>query len=305
MRIRTVRARPESERWSLKAVQEIVSTPDKPNPKDPTQTAVQPEGRTRGIDFGAKSGQKIDDKNEEAISVSREFKITAAHLQKYGHTPDCLGCKAKLLDMAKRPHSKACRERIETAIRTEYPEAPTLVKRDERHVKWAESVHAAEARASAATATAAATPTVPQPAVSVDSPRRGGPEHGAHAAQAEHDAQDDEESRCPPSDSDFEDAFEDAVEDVQATPVPADSDDDMEIDAEGPQREHDDGRSTKVMSDERSKRRRISQCSSEQGVLRAANSKHPMLPPAGGSRGWAGEAHLQPSSTRRLRSTHS
>ena len=85
MRIRTVRARPESERWSLKAVQEIVSTPDRPNPKDAKQTSVQPKGRTKGIDFGAKPGQNINDKNEDAIKVSREFKSTDAHLQKFGY----------------------------------------------------------------------------------------------------------------------------------------------------------------------------------------------------------------------------
>ena len=105
LRIRTVRARPESERWSLKAVQKIVCIPDNLNPKDPAQTAVQPEGRTKGIDFGAKPGQAIDDNSEDAINMSREFKITEAHLQKYGHAPECLGCKAKFLDMSKRPHS--------------------------------------------------------------------------------------------------------------------------------------------------------------------------------------------------------
>ena len=50
-----------------------MSTPDRPNPKDSAQTSVQPEGRTKGIEFGAKPGQDINDNREEAIKLLREF----------------------------------------------------------------------------------------------------------------------------------------------------------------------------------------------------------------------------------------
>ena len=54
LRIRTVRARPASEIWSLKAIQEIVATPDRSNPKDPSQKTLRQERHTQAVAFGTK-----------------------------------------------------------------------------------------------------------------------------------------------------------------------------------------------------------------------------------------------------------
>ena len=53
LRVRTVRARPQSERWSTKAIEEIVATPDKPNPQDPEQRMPNPERKTQGTESRA------------------------------------------------------------------------------------------------------------------------------------------------------------------------------------------------------------------------------------------------------------
>ena len=62
LRIRTVRARPASEKWSLKAIQETVAAPERPNPEDPSQKTARQERHTQGGEFGAKPGRIGDDK---------------------------------------------------------------------------------------------------------------------------------------------------------------------------------------------------------------------------------------------------
>ena len=119
MRIRTVRARLASERWSLKAIQEIVATPDQTNPKDPTQKTVRQERHTQGVRFGAKLSRSTEAAEKEArapatedsAQLPRNFRIIDAHLEKFGYTPECLGCEAKRLGIPKRVHSSVCRLR--------------------------------------------------------------------------------------------------------------------------------------------------------------------------------------------------
>ena len=104
LQIRTVRARPASERWSLKAIRDIVATPDRPNPKDPAQRTVRQERHTQGVEFGAAEQEArapaaadagaTQSPREDMAQPPRDFKIYDAHLQKFGYTPNCLGCNA-------------------------------------------------------------------------------------------------------------------------------------------------------------------------------------------------------------------
>ena len=73
LRIRTARAKPESERWNIEAIRQIVATPDKPNPHDEKQRSVQSERNTKGIDFGAKPGHDIKDSNEDTIKLAQRL----------------------------------------------------------------------------------------------------------------------------------------------------------------------------------------------------------------------------------------
>ena len=53
MRVRTVRARPSSERWNARANAKIIATPQRPNPNT-EQKFVEAERNTSGIQFGEK-----------------------------------------------------------------------------------------------------------------------------------------------------------------------------------------------------------------------------------------------------------
>ena len=104
-----------------------MATPDLPNPKDPSQKTVRQERHTQGVEFGAKPSRSAEAADAELLKTPREessqlprgFRIIEAHLEKFGYTPDCLGCEA--------------------GLRADNPETPALVWRDERHIKCAEA----------------------------------------------------------------------------------------------------------------------------------------------------------------------
>ena len=131
LRIRTVRPRPAAKRWSLKAIQEIVATPDQLNPKDTTEKIVRQERNTPGVALGttpersaeaadvteAADAESSKTPREALAQLPRELRIIGAHLEKYGDIPDCLGCEAKRLGIPKLVHRRNCRLRIEAARR--------------------------------------------------------------------------------------------------------------------------------------------------------------------------------------------
>ena len=120
MRVRTIKRRPPSERWSLDSIQAIASSPRVPNPKDPRQAEPRPERLTKGIDPGG-DGTRIpldapEDEGEDAMKV-RDFRITRTILTKYGTTQGCQGCEAHNLGTGRRGHTHACRSRLEEEVK--------------------------------------------------------------------------------------------------------------------------------------------------------------------------------------------
>ena len=145
LRVRTVRTRPPSERWSAKAIEEIRATPDVPNPRDESQRHIGTERNTKGMEVGAKPDNGVTMQDTEKAKDVRDFRITDAHLEEFGHTPGCAGCEAKRHGAARRMHNRTCRMRMESEIKKKRPEDPWLQRRDDRHVAWAEEYDRAEA----------------------------------------------------------------------------------------------------------------------------------------------------------------
>ena len=133
IKVRTVRPRPTSERWSAEAIKQVVATPDAPNPKDPNQTVTKSERETKGLDFGAKGGQDLPKQRVQMQpDLKREFRITERLLTEYGFTAGCRGCEAKLMGQENKPHSHECRARLEEAMRDAGPDEDILERRDAR-----------------------------------------------------------------------------------------------------------------------------------------------------------------------------
>ena len=97
IRVRTLRPRPENERWNFEAVDAIKATPDAPNPCDAEQRDPRPERETRGMDFGARGGQDLpEQRTRPEPDVKRDFRITDRILEKYGTTGVCAGGEANI-----------------------------------------------------------------------------------------------------------------------------------------------------------------------------------------------------------------
>ena len=71
----------------------------------------------------------------------REFKITRKLLEKQGYHSDCLGCDAVLNRISQRPHSAACRNRLEEEMEADFEDVQRLIDRDVRPVEIHEAQH--------------------------------------------------------------------------------------------------------------------------------------------------------------------
>ena len=130
MRVRSIRAKPESERWSGEAIEEIKATGDKPNPKNEEQAAINPEGSTEGIEFGDQE-ELPEAPVQERATKKMDFRITPELLKNYRYTAGCPGCTAKL-NGKQGKHNAECRRRIEEAMKAKEPDDERLARRDRR-----------------------------------------------------------------------------------------------------------------------------------------------------------------------------
>ena len=100
LRVRTVKRRMLSERWSAVNIKGIRATPRVPNPKDVGQERPMHEAGTKGIPLGMDTvGSMVPEvKAEGKKHALRDFKITKSILSRHGYTDDCQGCVASVLD---------------------------------------------------------------------------------------------------------------------------------------------------------------------------------------------------------------
>ena len=133
MKVRTVKMRPESERWSKKAIEEIVATPDAPNATDPSQRMVKGTRETKGANAEDAGGQDLPKAPvRHEVGLTREFKITYKLLKRFGFTPGCNGCEAKIDGGAQTAHSAECRQRLEEDMIMDENAKEIIERRDRR-----------------------------------------------------------------------------------------------------------------------------------------------------------------------------
>ena len=132
IRVRTVKRRMMSERWSAAHIAGIRATPRAPNPRDTKQEQPMHEGGTTGVHLGMDAdGSKLPEAEAENQKPAfRDFKITKGILSRHGYSDDCPGCLAAVCGFH-RLHNQACRTRLEALLRQEeYNDV--LINRDTR-----------------------------------------------------------------------------------------------------------------------------------------------------------------------------
>ena len=132
IRCRSVKRRPFASRWSAEKAAEIEASPRKPCPERSKRGSVEAEKEIRIATSGVAEGMPQPMTQEPQKPKRREFKITRKLLEKHGYHSDCLGCDAVLIRTSQRPHSAACRNRLEEEMEADVEDVQRLIDRDVR-----------------------------------------------------------------------------------------------------------------------------------------------------------------------------
>ena len=128
-----VRRRDPDDRWDADLIKNMQGTPQRPNPNKPGATIpirinFDPIDRTQmPIILQAA-------RDEEG---PRSMQIRSWMLELYGYTEGCKGCEYKRAGLdAQRPHSQACRSRLEAAVEQDARGRAAKARTDHRFQQW-------------------------------------------------------------------------------------------------------------------------------------------------------------------------
>ena len=126
----------EEEKWSAEEIRELKGTPQRPNPQKvglnvPTRMPVgePPSGSADGAAAGGDEGEVPPATAPMPDPLVRRTPITHKEIGKYGTTPGCEACEAKMRgEVSRRGHTERCRSRIEEAMRADAQDKRKLEK---------------------------------------------------------------------------------------------------------------------------------------------------------------------------------
>lgn len=142
LRIRTVRRRPEANRWDMVGIDDMQANPRMPETRERAGTAPrdrQEDSRPAVVPRPAVPEQSGVDVPDERVmpgeaAIPRYFKINRTLVDKYGPTDDCAGCRYTLdTTRPRRVHSRQCRGRMEELMKDDISMRDRLGRRDARH----------------------------------------------------------------------------------------------------------------------------------------------------------------------------
>ena len=119
VRCRTVKRVPLEQRWDAVGIKEMKAVPRRPNPNGKDVENIEARIAAEEEHGVSKEPMQADEdaKLEEQAFAHRELRITDKVLDKYGSTPNCPGCAAKLGGpTTNRGHTAECRQRIYDAM---------------------------------------------------------------------------------------------------------------------------------------------------------------------------------------------
>ena len=118
MKTRTVRRKPEEERWHEENLKMVGGVPWRPSPGDDEGSAILPAMYVPEVEFNMREPdveiRRPDVKEEELMP--RRLYIKAKDVENFGATDRCKGCTAIIRGGPRVAHSEACRKRLTEAI---------------------------------------------------------------------------------------------------------------------------------------------------------------------------------------------
>ena len=232
VRCRTIRRVPFEKRWDPEMVLNIMGVPRLPAPsqRDPDvvrATLADEDDSSRASRWRASRREEVAERRRASAAESgadivqpearaprehdlRRLRITDTLLGKYGYTDDCAGCQHKVAGrVGHRPHSQACRERLYGQMMLDEQDKEKLIAEDVKMQVRQELTGASKATQNEPNATAA-TP---------------GPSEPAFESALNRD-----KLEVIPEGEDEDGALDNEMPELKLT---YDSDDDMDVDAEG------------------------------------------------------------------------
>ena len=132
-KVRTCRRKPKEERWNQSNSELIGGVPWNTNSDDPEADGDELKGviKLEARRLEEKEAEEVKD----AVEAPRSFAITQADLEKYGYSEKCQGCKSRIRNTARQPHSGECRQRLQKLMAGETKVKEAKEKETEFFVK--------------------------------------------------------------------------------------------------------------------------------------------------------------------------
>ena len=112
---RTLRRRPEEERWDKKNLEMAGGVPWRTSGTDKnTDGEALRMDVPEAVRMAPEEEEKVAEK--EDLVVPRNLYLKKADFEKHGYSKDCRGCKSLLRGTARLPQSVACRKRVTQAL---------------------------------------------------------------------------------------------------------------------------------------------------------------------------------------------
>ena len=111
---RTVRRKPEDQRWSVDNMSMIVGVPWRRNDEEGKKDDDEMKGGVIKLDGGImEDAEKSQVRQVVDIVPPKAFHTRREDYEKYGYTRGCAGCRSLLTGTTRQKHSVACRSRME------------------------------------------------------------------------------------------------------------------------------------------------------------------------------------------------
>lgn len=120
---RTIKRKPEAERWDLTNEKHVSGVPWRISEDDPEQDGLMASSVRMEVEA------QRHEPSAETVPIPRRVHLTKEDFAEFGYTSKCQGCKSLLRGTARQGHTEQCRKRMEDNVKHE-PKFKNAKKRE-------------------------------------------------------------------------------------------------------------------------------------------------------------------------------